>query len=236
MIRYKRILILNREKVNNRLKIGVERMLKMDLEQVFSKINNHKATILGENFRIYSILVPLIMKDDEIHVLFEVRSMEMRSQPGEICFPGGRVEKQDLTPMDAAIRETAEELGIETNTVRHVHPLDYIAQSMEGRIIYPFLGFIDSESLDPNPSEVKEVFTVPLKHLLKQQPEKHSLQFQVGSNDHFPFHLIPGGREYPFRREITEYFYFYEDYCIWGLTAKILNHFLSLLDDEVYND
>jgi coenzyme A diphosphatase NUDT7 len=209
----------------------------MELKQVFSKINNHKPTILGDNIREYSILVPLIIKDNEIHVLFEVRSMEMRSQPGEICFPGGRVEEQDLTPMDGAIRETAEELGIETSTVKRVHPLNYIVQSMEGRIIYPFAAFIDTEILEPNPSEVKEVFTVPLTYLLNQQPEKHSLQFQIGSNDHFPFHLIPGGRNYPFRiRGITEYFYFYKDYCIWGLTAKILNHFLSILDNEVYND
>lgn len=205
----------------------------MNLEQILSTIKNYNPTILGKNFRTYSILIPLIMKNDKIHVLFEVRSMKLRRQPGEICFPGGRVEKSDASPKEAAIRETSEELGIKKEEVNHVYPIDYFVHSMEERIIYPFVGMINPEKIEPNPNEVKEIFTVPLDFLKEQEPEKHPLQFQIAENPNFPFHLIPGGKNYPFQTHaITEYFYFYEDYVIWGLTAKILHHFLSIIDQK----
>lgn len=205
----------------------------MDINEVFSKISKHKPTILGENIRVYSILIPLLKKNDEIHVLFEVRSMELRSQPGEICFPGGKMEESDQSPMETSIRETTEELGIERKAITRVHPLDYFVQSMEGRIIYPFVGWIDAENFKPNPDEVKEIFTVPLSYLLNVEPEKYPLQFQIEENKQFPYHLIPGGKNYQFRsRKIMEYFYFYEDYIIWGLTAKILNHFISVITKD----
>lgn len=206
----------------------------MALNNVFDKFENRRATVLGEeHFKTYGILVPLLMKNDEIHVLFEVRSEELRSQPGEICFPGGRYEKTDKTVKETAIRETAEELRIDKSQITKVYPLDYLIQSMEHRMIYPFVGFIEADAIDPNPAEVKEVFTVPLEYFRHTKPDIYPLQFQIADNKEFPFHLIPGGKKYPFRmRSIQEYFYMYEDYCIWGLTAKILNHFLSIVFDK----
>lgn len=202
----------------------------MEMERLIEKINKREPTILGsENFRTYGILVPMIKVQNEIHLVFEVRSMELRRQPGEICFPGGKVDETDMNPKEAAIRETTEELGIDRNSIEQVYPLDYFIQPIEGRIIYPFVGIVNyPEKINPNPSEVKEIFTVPLSYLLKTEPEIYSLDFQVKPNENFPFHLIPGGKNYRWQtRKIEEAFYFYKDYCIWGLTAKILQNFLS---------
>lgn len=202
------------------------------MEFIFQKLKNYTPTILDEeSYRRYGILIPLVKKEDGIHVLFEVRSLELKSQPGEICFPGGGLEETDRTPMDTAIRETSEELGIDEKYIQDVYPVDYFVQPMEKRMIFPFVGKIERfDLIRPNPGEVKEIFTVPLSYLKEQTPEKHRLDFQLADNDHFPFHLIPGGRNYPWKpRAITEYFYFYKDYIIWGLTAKILHHFLHLI-------
>ena len=206
----------------------------MELKNIINKIENRQATVMGEkHFRTYGILVPLIVKNDEIHILFEVRSEELRSQPGEICFPGGRYEKNDQTVKVTAIRETAEELGIKQDQITQVYQLDYLIQSMERRMIFPFVGFIDADKIHPNPAEVSEVFTVPLEYFRHTEPDIYPLQFQIADNKEFPFHLIPGGKNYPFRmRAIQEYFYIYEGYCIWGLTAKILNHFLSIVFEK----
>ncbi|NEU34154.1 CoA pyrophosphatase, partial [bacterium LRH843] len=63
-----------------------------------------------DEFLQFAVLVPLVQKQDELHVLFEVRAHHLRRQPGEICFPGGKIEPNDSTPQDAAVRETTEEL------------------------------------------------------------------------------------------------------------------------------
>lgn len=207
----------------------------MDLKQIFTRIQNHHSAMLGkEHYRAFGILVPLIQIDGQIHLLFEVRSLQLKRQPGEICFPGGGVEKYDPTPQDTAIRETAEELGIEKDSISCVYPLDFFVQSMDGRIIYPYVGFIDNiEKIKPNPDEVKEIFTVPIEYLRDMKPEEHRLTFQVQLGEDFPYHLIPGGKNYSWKtREIVEYFYFYKDYVIWGLTANILRHFLSIVYEQ----
>ena len=64
----------------------------MELKEILETIQNRPPSILGsEDFSKYAILLPLIQKEDGLHILFEVRSLKLRSQPGEICFPGGEL-------------------------------------------------------------------------------------------------------------------------------------------------
>ncbi|MCU9613564.1 CoA pyrophosphatase [Caldibacillus lycopersici] len=206
----------------------------MDFEKIMHRLEGHNLKEKrDERYRSYGILIPLVMLEEQIHILFEVRSLELRNQPGEICFPGGHVDPDDLSPMDAAIRETSEELGIPLHTIQNVKPLDYSVQHAAGRIIYPFVGIItDPSKIQANPSEVKETFMVPLDYLLNIEPEMHSIHFQVIPDKNFPFHLIPGGENYQWKTtDMKEYFYFYKDYCIWGLTAAILRDFLMLINE-----
>src|SRR3954463_16184130 len=114
----------------------------MDLDSVLTKLNGHTPKILGsERFSKYAVLLPLLKKEDGIHVLLEVRSLELRRQPGEICFPGGRIDSQDSNEKAAAIRETVEELGINKEQISDIHPLDYMISPF-GMIIFPYVGFI----------------------------------------------------------------------------------------------
>ncbi|TYR80478.1 CoA pyrophosphatase [Priestia megaterium] len=204
----------------------------MNTSDIIYRLSKREPTILGmDEFLQFGVLVPLVEKDNELHVLFEVRSQNLRRQPGEICFPGGRIEEGDSTPEQAAKRETAEELGILTEQIMNVQPLDYMV-SQFGTIIYPYVGFLDEKlELRPNPSEVAEVFTVPLSFFKNNQPDVYNIHFKVEPEPTFPFDAIIGGENYNWQpRKMEEHFYYFEDRVIWGLTAKILHHLVDVLN------
>jgi peroxisomal coenzyme A diphosphatase NUDT7 len=206
----------------------------MDIDYVLGKLKSHSPILLGsENFSKYAVLLPLVMKEDGLHILFEVRSLNLRRQPGEICFPGGRIDLQDPDEKSAAIRETTEELGIKTEDITKVFPLNYLFSPF-GMIVYPYAGFIEKpEEIIPNHTEVEEVFTVPISYFMKNDPKIYHVNFKAEPEENFPFDLLVGGKEYNWRtRHLEEYFYLYENRVIWGLTARILAHFIELLRNE----
>ena len=91
----------------------------MFLDKVKNQLNNNKSLFIGEETAFQSaVLIPFVQVDGEWHILFEVRSLTMRKQPGDISFPGGRIDPTDASPMAAAIRETSEELGVEPETIK----------------------------------------------------------------------------------------------------------------------
>jgi coenzyme A diphosphatase NUDT7 len=207
-------------------------MDKKKLIQQLSKIQEREPAILGR-FAKFSVFIPLVEVNGETHVLFEVRSKQMRRQPGEICFPGGRKDEDDFTEKDTAVRETCEELGIERTDVNVIVSLDYLVAPF-GRIIYPFAGWIsDIQKIKPNKDEVHEIFTVPLTFFEKNEPTVHHVDFDVTPDKNFPLHLIPGGENYKWRiRKMEELFFIYNNRVIWGLTARILKHFIDLLKEK----
>jgi len=96
--------------------------------------------------RSYAVLVPLVEREDGIHVLYEVRALTLRRQPGEVCFPGGHIEAGE-TPEQCALRETFEELGIPEGEVQVLGRLDFIAHRANF-IMYPVLGLISGATAD----------------------------------------------------------------------------------------
>jgi len=204
----------------------------MNKKEMIEKIVNRNPSIFGiDQLRKFGILVPVIQKDDDLHLLFEVRSKTLNKQPGEICFPGGAVDLTDPSPKYTAIRETSEELGIRMDEISNVYPLDYIVSSFGHRLIYPFVGFVkEGATFHPNDAEVDHIFTVPIQQLKEMVPECYKVYSKMVPEENFPFHLINGGKNYKWHTQtIDEYFYFYKEYCIWGLTANILRHFLSII-------
>jgi peroxisomal coenzyme A diphosphatase NUDT7 len=207
----------------------------MDGEGIIQLLKGRIPKVLGsEDFREYAILVPLMEVNGETHILFEVRSYKMRRQPGEICFPGGRIDKGDKDASSAAIRETSEELGINQDLITDIHPLDYLVSPF-GTIIYPFAGRLNVEQKDlqPNGDEVEEVFTSPIKVLQEKEPELYDIKFSVQPEANFPYKQIPGGENYDWQaRSVKEHFYYYEDKVIWGLTARVLHHFINIVSNK----
>ena len=82
----------------------------MDWNKIADQLNNRVPGLMDASGR-YAVLVPLVERDGEVYVLYEVRAATMRRQPGEVCFPGGHIEG-DESPENCAVRETWEELGI----------------------------------------------------------------------------------------------------------------------------
>ena len=206
----------------------------MKRDKILASLTSRRPSILGlEEFRKYAVLVPLVENDDGLHVLFEVRSNQLRRQPGEICFPGGKMDKQDKTNQYTAIRETTEELGIVSTQIKDVYPLDYLVTAFS-MVVYPHVGFIeDYQTIKPNPDEVDEVFTVPLSFFLDNGPVIHRVHLHIEPEKNFPFELIIGGENYEWGRGVLdEYFYQYEDKVIWGLTARILAHFIETISKD----
>lgn len=194
-------------------------------------MENRTPGVLGnKDFLKSAVLLPLIEKGGETHILFEVRSHDLRSQPGEICFPGGRIDDEDQTEAEAAVRETMEELGIEKADISNVYALDYIVSPF-GMMIYSFAGVINPMvTFSPNPPEVDHIFTVPLSFFLEKEPKVYRINFDIQPEENFPYDLIAGGENYNWHtRQVDEYFYIYEDKVIWGLTAKILSHFIEII-------
>ncbi|MCP3027119.1 CoA pyrophosphatase [Halobacillus sp. A5] len=205
----------------------------MKREAIEHKMKNHKPSVIGQKqITNYSVLLPLIEKEGELHLVFEVRSLQMRRQPGEICFPGGKVDREDRQVLDAAVREAKEELGITGHEIEEVYPFDYMVSPF-GMIVHTYVGFLNcpEERIVPNPAEVEEVFTVPLSFFQENKPEVHYVNFDVIPDDGFPFELIANGRDYEWQtRKMEEYFYQYEDKVIWGLTARVLYAFIESLE------
>jgi len=202
------------------------------ISDIFQK---REAGIMGaQRTGIYSILLPLVkMEDGQLGVLFEKRASTMRRQANEVCFPGGRAEDQDDSRWATARRETSEELGLAPGRIRYVGALDMLT-GPGSAAIYPFVGYIEGiADMKPNPEEVGDVFIIPLQSLLSAQPATYRSTLSTQPEEDFPYHLIPGGKEYPWRAGTIEHlFYEIDGRVIWGLTARVLAHFLELLQSD----
>lgn len=199
----------------------------MKLEDIIVKLENCKNE--DTDFRRYAVLIPLIEIDGELQLLYEVRSDELRSQPGEICFPGGRIEP-DEHAKEAAIRETVEELNIDDQNIEIIGKIPSLVTPFN-IILHPYVGLlkdIDLDNLIFNTSEVKEIFTVPLEYLKNVDPEVYSIDTYTKPPENFPYHKIQNGDRYDWKSgKYPVLFYDYNDYVIWGMTARLTKRFID---------
>ncbi len=209
--------------------MGVKEL--MFLDDLKKQLEDNNALFIGEETAFRSaVLLPLVQEKGEWHVLFEVRALTMRKQPGDISFPGGRIDAEDASPMDAALRETKEELGIDPKTVKVIGKLSpYIASP--SFVVYPFVAVCDYHEIihSYNQAEVEKVFTIPLQWLMEHEPVLHRVPVQPTPLPDFPFDKIYNGKKYQWnRRHQEEWFYEYGEYTVWGLTARILKYFIDI--------
>ncbi len=171
----------------------------------------------------YAVLVPLIKSQDGLNLLFQIRSETLKRQPGEICFPGGKIEFGE-TPQKTAVREIYEEMGIRKRSVRILGLLDRII-SMSMEVIYPYVGFINISKLDKIKfnEEVSGVFSVPVEYFIKNKPKEYALTYNADEKE-----LSYVEEEFNYLNKFADkiqykvYSYDYENYRIWGITARII--------------
>ena len=137
------------------------------------------------------------------------RAAWLRANPGEIAFPGGRIEPGEA-PLAAALREAEEEVALPEASVRLLGPLAPLRRNRFGDVIWPFVGEVgDAPSLEANPDEVDEVLVVPLSRLV--EPGRHWRE-----------QWDPAGEE-----RLRMDFFDLGDDLVWGATARMLASFLS---------
>ena len=150
-----------------------------------------------------AVLVPLIERGEGITVLLTRRTEHLDDHPGQISFPGGRVEADDADPVETALRETEEEIGLGRRHVDVVGRLNTY-DTVTGFRITPVIGMIrPGFSLELDPFEVSETFEVPLSFILdKRNCECRRVVFEG--------------------HERETYALDYEGRVIWGATAGML--------------
>lgn len=202
----------------------------MDIPLIKKIFKNHKAGPI-DSYNESAVVVPIIEVNREPHLLFEIRALSLNSQPGEICFPGGKIEKGE-SPLDCAIRETSEELNINKNKIEIISKLSYL-NTLANMTIHCYCGLLkdtDFDTIKYNKDEVASIFTVPIKELINQEPVLGKMKINLSPLEGFPFHLIEEGEAYNWQSGIYPiYFYQYKNYIIWGITAKILKGFFDRL-------
>ena len=191
---------------------------------------------LMDSRRTYAVLVPLVERDGALHLLYEVRARTLRRQPGEVCFPGGRMEAGE-TPEECALRETYEELSIPPEKIQLLGRLDFIAHRASF-LMQPVLGLVDAAALAdmrPSPAEVEEVFFVPLSHLLRTPPIEYTYELVPTPAENFPYELIGIPRSYKWQRGRENVpVYPWQGRALWGLTGRITRNLIQICT-ELYH-
>ncbi len=150
-----------------------------------------------------AVLFPIVLRDSGYTVLLTQRTAHLRDHAGQISFPGGRVEVEDLSPIDTALRETEEEVGLSRERIRILGFLPEYRTGTGFRVT-PVVALVQPPfDLQPDPFEVAEVFEVPLSFLLDPaNHQRHSIHHRGAMRDYF---AMP-----------------YGDYFIWGATAGMI--------------
>lgn len=156
-----------------------------------------------------SVLILLYEKAGEPHIVFIRRPEYNGVHSGQIAFPGGRWEATDKSLYHTALRETREEIGIDTQNIQYAGKLTDLYIPPSNYIVSPFAGFLSGEfSFKPDPQEVAEIIEIPLSFILQENPIQ-------------PVSLTVRGEVF---KEIPAYVY--GENIIWGATAMMLNEFV----------
>lgn len=158
-----------------------------------------------------SVLMPIVLRDDQLTLLLTLRTDHLNDHAGQVSLPGGRVDADDATVIETALRETEEEVGLHR---RHLEVLgtlpDYVTGT--GFRVTPVVALAQPPfELLADPFEVAEIFEVPLAFLMD------------GSNHQRRTARLPDGRARTF------YAMPYRDYFIWGATAGMLRNLYHFL-------
>ncbi len=203
----------------------------MNKEKIMKIFNGKMGNKIGK-YKTYGIMILIYENQGESYLILEKRALSLRSQPGDICLPGGKLEEGE-TPKEAALRETMEELNLKREEINYVGEMDYFITPY-GSILYPFVSTIDNFPSDPSKDEVGELIKLPIEFLVNEEPYEYKMNIGPRNYDDFPFDLINGGKDYKFSEgTMPQYFYEYKNHVIWGFTARVLKEFADIIKEEL---
>jgi 8-oxo-dGTP pyrophosphatase MutT (NUDIX family) len=160
-----------------------------------------------------AVLIPLLCAEDHWHILFTRRNANLPEHSGQVSFPGGRADAQDLNLEMTALRETWEEIGVHPSDVKVLGRLprfltitNYLVTPIVGQIPWPY-------PLRPASAEVSRIFTISLDWLA--DPQNHEERLRALPEPFAPISVI--------------YFREYDSEVLWGATARFTLTFLNIL-------
>ena len=159
--------------------------------------------------RLAAVLMPIQEREDGDYLVLTKRAEELNHHRGQVAFPGGKVDAEDRGELEAALRESYEEIGIHPSDVRVLGRLDQVTAAYDF-VVTPFVGLIPAHyEFRLNPVETAAVFSVPISALLEPKC--------VTIADHLSSHGEP------------VYHFYFDGWDIWGATARIIVQFLELV-------
>lgn len=204
-----------------------ERLLPDALRDRFASPRIWTPEIAGDGSRFHpdraaaaaSVLVPLVMRDGGLQVLLTRRTEHLRDHAGQISFPGGRVEPDDVDAVATALRETEEEIGLDRRHIEVIGALP-VYNTVTGYVVTPVVALVEPDfMLNIDGFEVAEAFEVPLPFLMTPAHHRRHRIELAGVQRQFlsmPWQGIgEDGRQRP--------------YFIWGATAAMLRNLYGFL-------
>ena len=186
------------------LRLCIDRLESMDFESSDLELNpslKRSNNILCNA----ATLIPIVLSEGELSVIFTKRASHLKHHAGQISFPGGKMDKTDSTLRATAGREAYEEIGLEDSKFEIIGKLPK-HQTVTGFLIQPFIAIVnDISKMSPNFSEVDEIFFVPLNFLM--DPANIFLKSRKINRQSGKYYVIP-----------------YGPYYIWGATARIVKN------------
>lgn len=165
-----------------------------------------------ERFKPAAVLLPLVVREDGLHMLLTQRAAHLHDHPSQISFPGGRFEESDSSIIETALREAYEEIGLERE---HIDIIGCLPQHKTGTgyEVTPVVSLVrNTLSLKSDPFEVASIFEVPLSFLMSEENhQQRVLELPNGAGQRV-FYAMP-----------------YGEYFIWGATAAMLRNLFHFL-------
>ena len=184
----------------------IKRVFSSEPSSDFDLSSRSLKKLKGQHKKIAAVFMLLRQKEKDVSVIFTKRADNLSTHPGQISFPGGSLEPNDESLLNAGLREVEEEIGLEESQIETVGMLRP-HETVSKYLIHPFIGIVESTAeFKINTSEVAEIFEVPLAFLLNRNNMQE--------------HRISNGKEYRGYFAIP-----YGPHYIWGATASIIKSF-----------
>jgi 8-oxo-dGTP pyrophosphatase MutT (NUDIX family) len=160
-----------------------------------------------------SVMIIFVWENNEWNILYTQRTQSVRDHKGQVSFPGGAWEDQDLCLKETALRETFEEIGIKKEEIQILGSLPPI-KTISNYTITPFVGLISPDlHFQLEKAEVESVFSIPIAWLAEETNHEEREFMDSNSNIH---------RNVIFYKE-------YGGHVLWGITAMLTMKILELI-------